>query len=124
MIIKGNHPTPGFEFIQGEGKDLTLTCCILWTPTTKLPKRRITIKNGKLKNIDGIRIKSHAEAHGVIAFARSNKIESVKVTFTIDKPVSINPQEAIPQLDLQQINVIALYHHYEHTQEELYQVIE
>ena len=60
----------------------------------------------------------------IIKEAKKYKVNTLQFTFSTEKFVSFNPQEGIPQLHYDQMNVIAANHHTARTGEKYWQSVD
>ena len=121
---KGRHITIGLTFTTIHDDELILKKCNPGTPSARVPKWRENLRHARCTEIDGVEVKSLKDMVCIIKKARDNKVNTLQFTFSTEKFVSFNPQEGIPQIHYDQMNVIAANHHTARTGEKYWQSVD
>ena len=122
--VTGRHPTLGMTFSTEPGKSLVLLKCNPGTPSARIPKWRNHLRNAQCREIDGVTVMTMAHVKKAISQARTSGKKDISLVFSTEKFASMNPQEGVPQIHYDQMNVIAASHHAARTGEEYYQRVE
>lgn len=106
--IKGDHPTLGLKTMLCPYRNrLRLTDMVLSMPASRIPKWRSILRNAYIIRIQGYPIHNEETLIQTIQQAHKDSFINLNCVFAIDKSYGIHPQEGIPQLYFDQLNVIA-----------------
>ena len=109
IMTKGSHATLGLELKHNEklGNRLQLIQCLKSTPSARIPKWRSTLRNSFLVAINDIHVTSEGDVKEIIAMARERKDKTITCKFATVEKVGLHPQEGIPLMYHDQMNIIA-----------------
>ena len=106
--IKGQHPTLGLHLKHHDQMNrIQLLDCILSTPAARIPKWRSTLRHGFITKYNQINIDSIDHLQQLILTSRNNNEKLANITFSTVEKQSMHPVHGVPQLDHEQLNIIA-----------------
>ena len=106
--IRGEHPTLGLSTTMCPSRNrLRIIDMALSTPASRIPKWRSTLRNAYVISVQGQPIHDEDSLLNAIKHARQEGYLNLQCVFATDKSYGIHPQEGIPQLYFDQLNIIA-----------------
>ena len=108
--IKGKDPYLGLNLQQNEDYErLQLVNCTPSTPAAKIPKWRSTLKNGFITKFNTTRISSLNDLKQAILHSKEAGDKSAILTFSTIERQAIHPVYGVPQIQHDQLNIIATH---------------
>jgi len=108
IAVKGDHPVLGLNCTQCKHRHrLRLIDMVISTPASRIPRWRSTLCNAYIISVQGNQIYNMEDLQHHISHARKEGQLKVQVVFATDNSFGIHPQEGIPQLYFDQLNIIA-----------------
>jgi dUTP pyrophosphatase len=106
--VKGEHPTLGMHLTQcPQHNRPQLTDMALGTPGSRLPKWQSLLRHTYLTTFQDHPIHNIKDLEDTVQKARQEGLINATCTFAVDKSYGIHPQQDIPQLHFDQLNIIA-----------------
>ena len=107
----GDHKTLGMVISNNTsmGNRPQLTECAKSTPAARIPKWRSMLRNAFPTEVDGKHITTTEDVIDAVRIARQQDKASISVNFSIISKIAMHPQEGIPVLYHDQMNVIATH---------------
>ena len=116
--VKGNDPCLGLHLKHNDDFNrLQLIECTPGTPAAKIPKWRSTLRNGFVTKYNDTNISSINDLKTLIAASRKNGNKTISVTFSTVERQSMHPVYGVPQLQHDQLNIMA--QHLQNIKEEI-----
>ena len=109
MKTNGQHPTLGLDLKihQEFGNRVQLKQCLHSTPAAKIPKWRSHLRNSFLHSIEGITCTTIDQVKSEIKKVRRKGKDTILCTFGTIQKIALHPQQGIPLLYHDQMNIIA-----------------
>ena len=106
--LSGKHATLGLYVKMNQKMNrVQLSHCIPGTPAAKIPKWRSMLRNSYVTKYNDIPIVSISHLESVIAASRIAKQTTSTIMFSTISPHAMHPIEGVPQLQHDQLNIIA-----------------
>ena len=110
--VKGIHPTLGLDLIQDDDTNrIKLKSCSPSTPAARIPRWRSTLRDGIVIAINDAPVDTIDNITTAIATARTSSTPSLRFTFIPVEHVNIRPDTNVPQINFDQMNIMAHQHH-------------
>jgi hypothetical protein len=108
LLVKGDHQTLGLrcELCPYRNR-LRFVDAVISTPASRIPKWQSTLRNSYILAVNQVPIHSDMDLVDTIREARAKGCIKLKCKFATDKSYGIHPQEGVPQLYFNQLNITA-----------------
>ena len=110
-MVKGDHPCLGLELDTEtqEGRMLLLGCT-KGTPAAKITRWRSTLRGAILQKIGTDTVSNIDDVTQAVEQLKQTRIKKTTLTFVTIEKIPIHPQQGIPQLYHDQLNILAKHH--------------
>eukprot|EP00555_Chaetoceros_dichaeta_P004056 CAMPEP_0198252752 /NCGR_PEP_ID=MMETSP1447-20131203/3232_1 /TAXON_ID=420782 /ORGANISM="Chaetoceros dichaeta, Strain CCMP1751" /LENGTH=139 /DNA_ID=CAMNT_0043938127 /DNA_START=168 /DNA_END=584 /DNA_ORIENTATION=- len=109
--LKGLHPTLGLSLSPHPDSDrILLKECLPSTLAGRIHRWRSTLRESTMIAVNDIHIDTLDEITSAIAAARLRRDDSVSFTLATPEQVTIRPNNNIPQIHFDQLNVMSHQH--------------
>ena len=111
LLSKGNHATLGLNLVTHlENKRITLKSCAPSTPAVRIPRWRSTLRDALLIALGGIPVEHIKDVHNTVSSGIKSTSKTLEFTFVPTEHVNIRPDDNVPQIHFDQMNVMAHQH--------------
>ena len=112
ILVKGDHPTLGLDIVHNsDNARLTLQSCTASTTAARIPRWRSTLRNGIIIAIEDTPVETIADITTIIASSRASTTKSLRFTIIPVEHVNIRPDNNVPQINFDQMNIMSHQHH-------------
>ena len=111
ITTKGDHSTLGLILQTNDtmGNRPQLQACLPSTPAARIPKWRSLLRNSFPTTIDGKRITTEHDVVEAVHQAHSKNKPTITCSFSIIDEVAMHPQQGVPIIYHDQMNIIATH---------------
>ena len=109
ILTRGEQPTLGLALKKSTsmGDRLQMMTCLKSTPAARIPKWRSTLSNSFPLQVNNIPVSDIGRVKEIIAEARHKQVKHLKCQFATIEKLAMHPQEGIPLMYQDQMNIVA-----------------
>ena len=109
ISTRGKHPTLGMHLNDNRnlGERMQLLDIASSSPAARIPRWRSTLRSSPPLSIDNSPVSTQQDLEAAIRTARQQDLPHVKIKFGLMQKTAMNPQDGVPIVFHDQLNIIA-----------------